>query len=99
MIATKMRFLCIKFDTLADKFDYCFFRFRVLSYYQHPSAPLVENLKELTAMTDTENTLIETIRSHDDHTEALLIAAQVIIEFLSAQGSAEPAPSAPLKVS
>lgn len=50
-------------------------------------------------MTDNENTLIETIRSHDDHTEALLIAAQVIIEFLSAQGSAEPIPSAPLKVS
>lgn len=71
----------------------------MLSYYQHPSAPLVENLKELTAMTDNENTLIETIRSHDDHAEALLIAAQVIIEFLSAQGSAEPIPSAPLKVS
>ena len=50
-------------------------------------------------MTDNENTLIETIRSHDDPTEALLIAAQVIIEFLSAQGSAEPIPSAPLKVS
>lgn len=44
-------------------------------------------------MTDTENTLIKTIRSHDDHTEALLIAAQVIVEFLSAKRAEEAAGS------
>ena len=50
-------------------------------------------------MTDPEEKLIETVRKHDDPAEALLIAAQVILEFLSAQGSEEPIPSAPLKVS
>lgn len=50
-------------------------------------------------MTETEKTMIDTIRSHDDHTEALLIATQVIIEFLSARGSEEPSPSAPPKAS
>ena len=56
----------------------------------------MENLKELTAMTETEKTMIDTIRSHDDHTEALLIATQVIIEFLTGKRSAEAEPySAP----
>lgn len=36
-------------------------------------------------MTETEKTMIDTIRSHDDHTEALLIAVEVIIEFLTAK--------------
>lgn len=36
-------------------------------------------------MTENEKTLIDTIRSHDDHTEALLVAVEVIIEFLTAK--------------
>ncbi len=40
-------------------------------------------------MNDPEERLIAAIRSHDDHTEALLIATQVIIEFLTGKRSAE----------
>ncbi len=50
-------------------------------------------------MKDPEEKLIEIIRNHEDPAEALLIAAQVIIEFLSARGSSEPNPSAPPKAS
>lgn len=50
-------------------------------------------------MNETEKTMIDTIRYHDDHTEALLIATQVIIEFLTGNRSAEAEPSSAPKAS
>jgi hypothetical protein len=55
--------------------------------------------KEHKTMNDPEERLIDTIRSHDDHTEALLIATQVIIEFLTGKRSEEAEPPSTPKAS
>lgn len=44
-------------------------------------------------MTDEEQ-LVDIIRSHDNHTEAIMIAVQVILDFLTGQQSQEEEASA-----